>query len=57
MIEDEAQGIWSDYQRRSKNQRLEEAVGLWKLMRSEGVRESTILALDFTHLGNSTAAG
>jgi hypothetical protein len=56
MNEEDAQKIWSDYFQRKKAQRLEEAAGLWRLMRSSGVNDATVLALDFTHFGKSKDA-
>lgn len=53
MATDDPQKIWDDYFERKKSQRIEEASKLWVEMRSAGVGEETVLALDFLHFGTS----
>lgn len=50
------QGTWSEYYDRKKSERLHEARALCLAMRSAGVRDDTVLALDFTCFGSSAPA-
>lgn len=53
MQTEDPQKTWSDYYQRKKRERVREAVELWKQMQRAGVVETTVLALDFVHFGNS----
>ena len=44
---------WDEYYSRIKDRRLEEAKSIWFKMEAEGVKEDTVLALDFFHFSQS----
>lgn len=48
------QDTWSDYYARKKSERLREAQTLSLAMLAAGVRDDTVLALDFTCFGSSS---
>lgn len=53
MTTEDPQKTWSDYYKRKKLQRMEEASILWEQMCNSGINEETVLALDFLHFGSS----
>ena len=53
MTDQDPHQIWEDYYRRKKSERLAEAEILWDQMKSAGVNEETVLALDFVHFGRN----
>lgn len=50
---DDVQRTWDDYYERKKQERIREASKVWAQLRTAGTTDSTLLALDFVHFGNS----
>ena len=50
---EDPQATWSEYYRRIKERRQEEAELLWAQMAAAGVSEETVMALDFVHFSSS----
>ena len=55
MSPEDEQAVWSNYYAQKLAERLDEARDLWVRMRSGGVTDETVLALDFVHFGSSRA--
>jgi hypothetical protein len=53
MPTEDPQEIWEDYYRLKKVQRMDEANQIWEKMKSQGIDKTTVLALDFVHIGSS----
>lgn len=51
-MSEDPQQIWDDYYRRIRRRRVREAQILHALMAEDGVKDSTVLALDFRHFGD-----
>ena len=55
MPPEESREVWGNYYAQKTSERLSEASDLWLRMRSGGVTDETVLALDFVHFGSSRA--